>query len=190
MSRSIVPGKDIFQYAIRYLPTGKYLRKGAYSFSETDIPACYVSEKVAAASIENNFKRYGKYNPKYCKIVKFVLRMEEVKEQTEEEIEYQKELTKIETLRKVLGEHRWEEIEETEKKNEIYLLIRHLNDCPISRGCSLHCSHEDYQTRQGVFRLMWCGSETKDHMPGSISEKVDYNWQKQIQDLKDKYGIR
>lgn len=190
MSKSIKPNTEVFQYAIRYLPTGKYLKKTpGSSFYETDIPSVYVSPKVAKKSLENEGRWLSRYDPKDCEIVKFRLIMEEVKEPTPEEIEYNKKLKNLQMLRKVLGEILWEEIESERGKSEIFRLIRHLDNVPVSTGNSLHCYDEVHKTSQGTFQLVWSHDQDTSEAPMSISRAVDYNWDDKIQELKTKYGI-
>ncbi len=190
MSKSIVPNKEVFQYAIRYLPTGKYLKKTpGSSFYETEIPSVYVSAKVAMKSLENE-ARWGRYKPEDCQIVKFRLIMEEVKEPTPEEIEYEAELKNLNMLRRVLGETRWEEVESERGKWEIFNFINTQRLEPISVGNSLHCHDQVYETLNGKYQLLWTHGEAKDEVPMSICRAVDYNWDDKIKELKLKYGIR
>lgn len=190
MSKSIKPNTEVFQYAIRYLPTGKYLKKTpGSSFYETDIPSVYVSPKVAKKSLENE-ARWGRYKPEDCEIVKFRLIMEEVKEPTPEEIEYEKELKNLQMLRKVLGEVQWEEVESERGRWELFRFIKHLDNKPVSEGSSLHCYDEVHKNSQGTFQLVWSHEQSRDEMPMSISRAVDYNWDDRIKQLKFKYGIR
>ena len=190
MSKSIKPNTEVFQYAIRYLPTGKYLKKTpGSSFYETETPSVYNSAKVAMKSLENE-ARWGRYKPQDCEIVKFRLIMEEVKEPTPEEIAYEAELKELNFRRKVLGEQRWEEIESERGKWEIFRYINHLGNQPISVGDSLHCRDQVYKTSQGTYQLLWTHDQPKDEVPMSISRAIDYNWDEQVERLKEKYGIR
>ena len=190
MSKSIKPNTEVFQYAIRYLPTGKYLKKTpGSSFYETETPSVYNSAKVAMKSLENE-ARWGRYKPQDCEIVKFRLIMEEVKEPTPAELEYQNELKNINTLRKVLGEVKWIEVESERGKSEIFSLILHLDNVPVSSGHSLHCYVEVHKNHQGTFQLVWSNDQSKDEIPMSISRATDYNWDDKIKELKLKYGIR
>ena len=190
MSKSIKPNTEVFQYAIRYLPTGKYLKKTpGSSFYETDIPSVYVSPKVAKKSLENE-ARWGRYKPEDCEIVKFRLIMEEVKEPTPAELEYQEELKNINMLRRVLGDVKWEEVESERGKWELFRYIQHLDNTPASKGSSLHCFDEVHKTSQGTFQLAWSNDQSRDEMPLSISRAVDYNWDDRIMQLKLKNGIR
>lgn len=189
MTKSIVPNKDVFQYAIRYLPTGKYLKKTpGRLFFETDIPSVYNSPKVAMSSLTNESK-WGRFKPEDCEIVKFRLIMEEVKEPTKEELEFQKELKNLEIARKSVGEVHWEEITSERGKWEIFNLINHLDKPAISFGDSLHCHEQVYENFQGKFQLIWSHDQPKDGLPMSISRGIDYNWDDKIQELKLKYGI-
>lgn len=191
MAKSIVPGKEVFQYAIRYLPTGRYLKRtSGSSFYETDIPACYNSPKVAKTSLETSFKFYKRFDPQNCEIVKFRLWMEEVKEPTPEEIEYEKELKNLQLFRKLTGEIEWSEIQSERGKWEMFRWLRHLDLVPIEEGDSLHCFDKKYKTSDGYFLLVWEHGQKEDDMPISISRGVEYNWDKRFQELKDKYGIR
>lgn len=190
MTKSIVPNKEVFQYAIRHIPTGKYLKKTpGSSFYETDIPSVYNSPKVAMKSLEND-SRWGRFKPQDCEIVKFRLIMEEVKEPTPEEIEYEKELKNLQMLRKVLGEIQWEEINSERGKWEIFKFIKHLDNEPFSSGNSLHCYDEVHKNSHGTFKLVWTVDQSKNDIPMSISRAVDYNWDERIKHLKLKYGIR
>ena len=191
MTKSIVPNKEVFQWAIRHLPTGKYLKKTpGHSFYTTDIPSVYNSPKVAMKSLENESKWNHLCKPEDCQIVKFRLIMEEVKEPTAEEIEFQKELKSINSLRKVLGETRLEEIGSSQQKCEMFRVIKHLDNMPVSTGSSLHCYDEVYKTRHGTFQLIWEHGQDTNECPISISQIIDYNWDDKIQELKLKYGIR
>jgi hypothetical protein len=191
MSKSIAPGKEVFQFGIRHLPTGRWLKKTpGHSFYLTDIPSVYNSAKVAKKSVENE----SVYNP-LChdgktEIVKFRLIMEEVKEPTEEELAYEAELKELNFRRKVLGEQRWEEIQSERGKWEIFRYINHLGNQPISVGDSLHCHDQVYKTSQGTYQLLWTHDQHKDEVPMSISRAIDYNWDEQVERLKEKYGIR
>ena len=190
MTKSIVPNKEVFQYAIRYIPTGRYLKKTpGHSFYETDIPSVYNSPKVATKSLENE-SRWGRYKVEDCEIVKFRLIMEEVKEPTPEEIEYEKELKNLNFLRRLNGETRWEEVESERGRWEIFNYINTLKLEPISVGNSLHCHDQVYETPNGKYQLLWSHDEAKDEVPMSISRAVDYNWDDKIKELKLKYGIR
>ena len=190
MSKSIVPNKEVFQYAIRYLPTGRYLKKRpGYSFYETDIPSVYTSSKVAMKSLEHA-AAYSRYKPEDCEIVKFRLIMEEVKEPTPEEIEYEKELKRLNMARAALGEIRWDEIESERGKDEVYRYVKHLGNYPISKGHSLHCYEEVYETYDGKYLFLWTNDQNTDYIPMSISRAIDYNWDEKIKELKLKYGIR
>lgn len=189
MSKSIVPNKEVFQYGIRYLPTGKYLKKSAGTcFYETDIPSVYNSPKIAMNSLSNE-ARWGRFKPEDCEIVKFRLIMEEVKQPTPAEIAFQEELTDIEMARKVVGEVHWEEIESERGKWEIFNLINHLDKPAKSFGDSLHCHEQVYENNEGMFKLLWSHDQPKDSLPMSISRGIDYNWDDKIQELKLKYGI-
>lgn len=190
MSKSIKPNTEVFQYAIRYLPTGKYLKKTpGSSFYETETPSVYNSAKVAMKSLEND-ARWGRFKPEDCEIVKFRLIMEEVKEPTPEQIEYEKELKDLTFRRKVLGEQRWEEVESERGRSEIFRFIRHLDLVPVSSGDSLHCHDEVHKTGQGTYQLVWTHDQSKDELPVSISRAIEYNWEEQFKALKLKYGIR
>lgn len=189
MPKSIRPGVEVFQYAIRHKPTGKYLKKtSGSSFYETDIPAVYNSPKVALRSLENASK-WSRHKVADCEIVKFRLIMEEVKEPTPAEIEYEKELKSLNLLRKVIGEHRWEEVEGERAKWEIFNFITNAHLEPISSGSSLHCFDEVYETKQCKYQLLWTHGQ-KDEMPASISRSIPNNWDEKIKALKFKYGIK
>lgn len=191
MAKSIAPGKDVFQYAIRYLPTGKYLKRySGSSFFETDIPACYNSPKVAMKSLETSFKYLKRYDPKDCQIVKFVLRMEEVKEPTPEEIEYEKELKILQQIRAISGEIEWSDIEGERGQWETFRWLKHLDLVPYEEGSGLFCFDKKFKTSNGYFHLIWEHCQKEDELPISISRGVEYNWDLRIQELKDKYGIR
>ena len=190
MSKSIVPNKEVFQYGIRYLPTGRWLKKTpGHSFYETDIPSVYNSPKVAKKSLEND-ARWGRYKVEDCEIVKFRLIMEEVKEPTPEEIEYEKELKSLNLLRRVIGEHRWEEVESERAKWEIFNYINSQLLDPISTGNSLHCHDQVYETPNGKYQLLWTHDQPKDEVPASISRAIPNDWDTKIKALKFKYGIR
>ena len=190
MSKSIVPNKEVFQYGIRYLPTGRWLKKTpGHSFYETDIPSVYVSAKVALKSLENE-SRYGRYKVEDCEIVKFRLIMEEVKEPTQAELEYEKELKSLNLLRKVIGEETWQEVESERAKFEIIRFVRHLGNNPISYGNSLHCYDEVYQTSNGKYQFVWTMDQSRDEAPASVSRAIPNNWDDKIKQLKFKYGIK
>ncbi len=189
MTKSIIPNKEVFQWAIRHKPTGKYLKKTpGSSFYETDIPSVYNSPKVAMNSLVND-SRWGRFKPDDCEIVKFRLIMEEVKEPTQEEIDFEKELKRLNLARRSIGEVHWEEISSERGAWEIYSLIKHLDLQPIHVGDSLHCHSKRYQTSQGVYEFIWTDSKISER-PDSISRGIDYNWDDKIQELKLKYGIR
>ena len=189
MTKSIKPNTEVFQYAIRYIPTGRYLKKSpGSSFYETDIPSVYVSPKVAKKSLENE-ARWGRYRSEDCEIVKFRLIMEEVKELTAEEMEYEKGLKNLQLLRKVLGEVKWEEVESDHDKCEVFQFIKNLNKKPISVENSFHCYSEVHKIFNGTFQMVWTNEQSVVEIPMSISRAVDYNWDDKIQELKTKYGI-
>lgn len=191
MSKSIKPNTEVFQYAIRYLPTGKYLKKRpGYSFYETDIPSVYVSAKVAMKSLADCAKWASKYKPEDCEIVKFRIIMEEVKELSENEIAYEEELKKLNLQRKILGEIHWEEVTSERQKLEIFHYIEHADVFPISTGESLHCYDKVYKVSHGTYQFVWSHDQDKYEMPISISRAVDHNWDEKIRLLKHKYGIK
>ena len=190
MPKSIRPGVEVFQYAIRHKPTGKYLKKIAGStFYETDIPAVYNSPKVALRSLENQSK-WGlcKYKVADCEIIKFRLIMEEVKEPTKQELDYANELKNLQAVHKIAGEFEWTEVEGEHLKREIYYCVKHLDALPIKKSNSLHCYSEQYQTFQGTFEFTWIVNSTSE-MPDLIMRGTPIDWERKYVDLKKKYRI-
>lgn len=190
MSRSIVPNKEVFQYAIRYLPTGKYLKKTpGSSFYETDIPGCYNSAKVAARSLATSFEYLKRYDPKDCEIVKFRLFMEEVKELSKKEVECEKEISKITQLREVLGETCWEVIENWQDAHAIFSYVQHLDNRHVDENITLHGHIKTFKTAKGLFQFVWSHNQKHNEAPVSILEGTDYNWDRKIEELKKQHGM-
>jgi hypothetical protein len=189
MSKSIAPGKEVFQFGVRHKPTGRWLKKTpGYSFYLTDIPSVYNSAKVAQKSVDNESKYNHLCKPGDTEIVKFRLFMEEVKEPTQQEIDYAKELKDLQTAHKIIGELEWTEVKGERGRWEIYSFVKHLDILPMKKGDSLHCSSERYQTSQGIFEFTWIDNKMSE-MPDLIMRGNPIDWERKYDDLKKKHGI-
>lgn len=193
MTKSIRPGVEVFQYAIRYKPTGKYLKKTPGSpFYETDIPAVYNSPKVALRSLENESKR-GRYKVADCEIVKFRLIMEEVKEPLYVEPENRKlaenKLLKTKFLYSLRGDFQMVEISDEHLRNQVFAAIESNKVSAISQSHSTHCYSQTYKI-DGIGEVKLTYATNGVSYPVSIVLKTPTNLKQKIEDLEKELGIK
>jgi hypothetical protein len=115
--------------------------------------------------------------------------MEEVKEPTPEEIEFEKELRNLEIARKSVGEVYWEEVRSQKGRELIFGYVRHFGPVPVSEGDSLHCHDKVFKTGKDTYQFVWAHTQSLDEFPMSISRGVDYNWDDKIKELRLKYAM-
>lgn len=193
MPKSIRTGVEVFQYAIRFKPTGKYLKKTpGSSFYETDIPAVYNSPKVALRSLENESK-WGRYKVADCEIVKFRLIMEEVKEPPLVKPK-NCELTELKLLKtkflySLHGDFQMVEISDEHLRNQVFAAIESAKASEISKSYSTHCYSQTYKI-DGIGEVELTYEFNGVSYPISITLKTPTNLKQKIEDLEKELGIK